>query len=121
MIHTFAVPKWHPAKTNELMKVARHWYYASKRKKSDRDLVGWYGREVPKATGKRLVQLHVTLKPRQRQADVDDFFKSCLDALVACGLLVDDSPKWCQLAPTTYSRSAERETAITLTDLGPLQ
>jgi hypothetical protein len=54
------------------------------------------------------------LGPRQRGADPDAYWKSLLDALVHAGLLVDDSPKWCELGPVRFERECRRKPAIQL-------
>jgi hypothetical protein len=60
------------------------------------------------------------LEDGKRGVTPDSYFKSLLDALVSAGLLVDDSAKFCELAPTTYERATRRASVITLTDIpGP--
>jgi hypothetical protein len=117
MIHTLRIENWHPVTLNQL--VAWPWPMVRRRKKNDREIVGGeaLARRVPRATGKRRVGLHLILGPRQRGCDVDAYHKSLLDALVAAGLLIDDSPRWCELAPVTYERATRRAAVITLEDI----
>ena len=117
MTHTVWIPAWHPARTNELLTV--HWAAAGRRKRADKEMVAGYCKQadVLKATGKRRVSLTIVVKPKQRRADPDSHWKSLLDALVACGMLVNDSPKWVELAPVVYERAADWGTRITLEDV----
>ena len=111
------VPNWHPVRLNQF--IGRHWAVKHRLKKSDRVLLGWYAKieGIPPATGKRRVSLVITLAPRHRAADPDAYWKSALDALTAAGLLVDDSPRWCELGAVEFRRGADRQTEIVLEDL----
>lgn len=113
------IPGWVPTPLNRL--IGGHWKGRWDRKKRDRTMVvvhAWKSR-IPPATGRRRVGLHVTLPPGQRRWDPDCFWKSCLDALVAARLLVDDGPKWCELVEVTYERTGVLSTTIILEDLPP--
>jgi hypothetical protein len=70
-------------------------------KKADRQLVGGYAlaQRIPRAAGRRRVSLVITLAPGRRAPDPDVVWKSLLDALTACGLLVDDSARWGRTRP----------------------
>jgi Holliday junction resolvase RusA-like endonuclease len=114
---TVTIPNWHPKRLNEL--IGCHWAAAGRKKKADRNLVWAYTRKVPKAKLPRRVTLTLTMAPRQRRGDGDAYWKSLLDALVHCGLLVDDGPKWCELAPVRYVRGPAMATEIGLEDLAP--
>ncbi len=113
------IPQWHPAKLNQL--VGCHWAVRSKLKKRDWQIIALYASGyrsmATTAAGKRRVSLVITLAPRQRGGDPDSYWKSLLDALVHAGLLVDDSPKWCELGPVEYRRGSEMATTIILEDL----
>lgn len=112
------VPDWHPARLNELINV--HWSKAAKRKKADRNMLFVYchNQGVTKHGGhKRLVEMTITLAPRQRAADPDAYWKSTLDALVHIEALKNDSHKWCELAPIKYLRGASKSTLIRLTNI----
>jgi len=111
------IPDWHPAKLNALY--AGHWARRARLKKADRELVGIYARQaaIPPATGKRRVQLVLTLAPRQRAGDPDAYWKSMLDALTATGLLVDDNRQHVELAPVEFERGRAKATTILLADV----
>ncbi len=113
MTYRFTFPG-HPARINELL---GHWGKAAKRKKLDRDTVAIVARDIPKAKGKRRVDIHLIMGPRQRTPDPDSSWKSLLDSLVACGQLVDDRKECCELGSVTFSRGKAAETVVTLTDL----
>lgn len=80
-------------------------------------MVALFTRTQLKADKKRSVQLEIILKPKQRAADGDAYWKSSLDALVACGQLMNDSHVWCELLPVKYSRDPCWGTVINLTDI----
>jgi hypothetical protein len=117
MIHRLTIENWHPCTTNQL--VGWPWPTVYRRKKADQRVVGIeaLAQRIPKATCKRRVHLHLLLGPRGRPPDPDSPFKSLLDSLVAAGLLVDDSPKYVELAPMSYERGTRRAAVITLEDL----
>jgi hypothetical protein len=113
------VPGWHPARLNELL--PNRWQ-AHKLKKRDRSAIAFWsvmcnGPFVPEATGPRRVHLSITLGKGQRAADPDAYWKSLLDALVACKLLVDDNRQNVVLDPVEFSRGKEPETTVELYDL----
>jgi hypothetical protein len=114
--HVLTVPNWHPARLNQWD--GRHRSVRHRLKKADRVLLGWYARgaRVPPARGKRRVSLVIVLGPRQRAPDPDSFWKSTLDALVVAGLLVGDSPRWCELGTVAFRRGPQRRTEIVLED-----
>jgi len=110
------IPNWHPATTNQLLQ--GHWSKGAKLKKNDAAIIAGYFTISPKAKQKRLLKLSIGLGYKQRGCDPDAYFKSLLDALVKAGMLVDDSPKWVELAPVEYYRTdALPETRITLEDI----
>lgn len=115
-IQTLVIYGWHPSKLNQLM---GHWAQAARLKKADREKIAVVAatQGIAKADGKRKVHLRIVLGKGQRAGDVDCYWKSTLDALVAAGLLVDDSRKWCEIAPAEFERSAVKATVITLTDI----
>lgn len=110
------IPQWQPARLNELLK--RHWRHGARLRKADDQTVALYARieSVPPATGPRRVSLEVTLTSRQR-ADRDCWWKSVLDALVNCRLLLSDDATWCDLGAVTVTKGAERRTVIVLEDI----
>jgi Holliday junction resolvase RusA-like endonuclease len=115
------INQWHPATTNQLMKSVGA---RIRLKKRDRKVVGDFLRveaRIPMATGKRRVGIKIHLEPGQRRADPDSYFKSLMDALVAHGLLKNDSPDWCEVSPVEYDPKripGMMATTIILTDLG---
>src|SRR5688572_25368595 len=115
--YTLEIPRWRPALLNELM----HSVKAKIRlKKRDREMVCAYAwqAKIPPATGKRRVSLHITLGKGMREFDVDAPWKSLNDAMKHAGLIVDDSSRYVELGPVTFSRDRERcGTRITLEDL----
>jgi hypothetical protein len=120
LINTYRIeiPGWVPTPLNQLM---GHWRGRWGRKKQDKAMVlvhAWKA-GIPLATGRRRVSLAITLPPGQRRWDPDCFWKSCNDALVAARLLVDDSPKWCELGTVSYERTGTLSTVIILEDLLP--
>lgn len=119
MKHIMTIKDWRPATLNKL--IGSHWATAGQLKALDRSLVGHAVKyhDVPKATSRRRVDVHIVLKGRQQKADVDAYWKSLLDALVQSGALGNDTRQWCMLGDTTYSRGDQTSTTITLTDLVP--
>jgi len=115
--YVIQIPKWRPATLNSLITV--HWSTANQLKRSDKGMVAHYCKDIPKATGKRLLEVNILMGKKQRKCDPDAFHKSLCDALVACGMLVDDSDKYVTLAPVTQGRPKINwyGTIITLTDI----
>ena len=68
---------------------------------------------APARTTKRRVRLEF-FGPG-RLPDPDNLLKSCLDAMVKCGMLVDDSVKWCECSATCVR--GPLRTLITLEDV----
>ena len=123
MRQSFTIPNWHPSRLNQLLN--SHWAKAGRLKKQDRKMIAAYAK-MNRLTGairveglgiKRRVELHLTLAPRQRAGDPDAYWKSTLDALVKCGLLVDDNRQWCEIVSPTFERGPAQATRITLTDI----
>lgn len=115
-----AIPRWRPATINELFHTGNH-FSAARKKRIDRDIVAHYARAagIPQAATKRRVSLEVTLAGRMKQVDPDSMWKSCLDALVACRMLVDDCPDHVELGPVVQVGGEEKRTVIILEDLTP--
>lgn len=113
------IPGWFPARLNELV---GHRMKAARLKKKDRGNVAtaYHVYNIRPATGPRRVDLHCVMAPGVRAWDGDSLWKSCLDALVSCGALFDDSPRLCRPGRVTYSRAlhdAPPGTLILLEDL----
>jgi hypothetical protein len=116
-VHRLTIPRWHPARLNEIM--GRHWAIGHKRKRADAITIGWHAKasEIPHAEGRRRVSLVIVLGPRQRAGDPDAYWKSTLDGLVLAGLLRNDSSRWCELGTIEFRRGTEHATEIILEDL----
>jgi hypothetical protein len=114
--YRLTVPDWHPAKLNQLL---GHWAQRHRLKRGDRQLVWYYARlaGIPPAVLPRRVSLRITLGPRERAGDPDSYWKSLLDSLVHCGLLLDDNRQGVELGTVEFHRGQERATEITLEDL----
>lgn len=114
--YTMTIIGWRPRSLNELMKV--HYMIAYRLKKRDkaRIAVEKIVQRIPDAVHKRRVSLRIVLHGRDQVMDGDNVWKSCLDALVACRALVNDTPEWVDLGSVDYDRG-KRATVITLTDL----
>ncbi len=120
MRYVIKVPGWHPVRLNQL--VGAHWGTRAKRKRADQALLSVYVRlaGVPPATGRRRVDLLITLGPGQRAGDPDAYLKSLLDALVVTGRLTDDNRQGVELGAVEFERGRQASTTISLTDLeGP--
>lgn len=116
-MHTFEIPGWHPARVNELYD--RHFWNKAKLKKRDRETVALakHACRIPEAVGKRRVHVTIVLGPRMRGGDVDAYWKSLLDALVHCGLLIDDRAAYVELTPVKFDRGQEKSTVVGLEDI----
>jgi hypothetical protein len=111
------IPRWRPALLNELMRSVRT---KIRLKKRDREMVCAYAWQAkfPPAVGKRRVSLHVTLGKGMREFDADAPWKSLLDAMKHAKLIADDSCKYVEQGPVTFSRDPKAwGTRITLEDL----
>ncbi|MCE9567651.1 MAG: hypothetical protein K8U57_37090 [Planctomycetes bacterium] len=117
--YVIEIPRWHPQTVNQLYGTHQHWGYKRKQKKLDRAMVTHYvgQAKVPPQERKRRVTLTIVLAPKKRGADVDAYWKSCLDALVGCSALAGDSSKWVELAPVQYERAEAWGCKIELLDL----
>ena len=113
--HVLTIDGWRPVSLNRLLRA--HWARRRALKRLDRDLVALHALAlgVPRAAGRRRVTVRV--EARGTPPDPDAALKSLLDALVACGQLIDDSGEWCELGPPTAVRGREDRTVVTLEDL----
>lgn len=109
-----------------------HWRNRTK----DRDAwiaqVRMFGQHVPQATVRRRVILTAYRKRRLDSDNLSHGFKHGRDALVRCGLLVDDSDRWCSFEyrqhvlsemPADLARKYGRRplTVIELSDVSPVE
>ena len=117
MTYRLKIDRWHPVRLNKLMNC--HPCTRSRLRKADDNMVAGYTilNRIPVATGRRRVDLHLTLGPRQQEGDEDNWWKSIKDALVNARMLIDDKKLWCEQGEVTFERGVERGTLITLTDL----
>jgi len=115
-IHTLTIPDFLPQNLNRLLRT--HWAKRNRAIRADSELVAIFAIQagIPKANGKRRLALAFTTNA-QVAPDADNLLKAMLDALVRCRLLVDDSPRWVELAGISVSRADRRETQITLEDV----
>lgn len=117
-MYTIHIPNWRPHSTNQLTGV--HWATKHRRKKRDREVVAIAAIQsgVPRATGKRSVKLLVTLGKGKKGLDADNYWKSCLDALVECGQLLDDRKETAELLGVEFERGEGDAVTVILEDLG---
>lgn len=117
MIQVLVIPNYLPPSLNALLRV--HWAQRRRLKQECKDLVAAYAKMdgMKPATGKRKVSLQLTLTGRKQAFDADNIWKAVLDALVTAGLLVDDSPKWCETGEVAQARGSCCETRIVLEDV----
>lgn len=110
------IPNWIPTSVNKLM--ANHWASANRLKRADTQMIAVYASKqgVSKANGKRRVQTILTVH-KGRAPDPDNIQKSLNDALVKCGLLVDDSHVWLETMPVQIQRGKKKHTTIILEDI----
>jgi len=116
VIHRITIPKWAPARLNELMK--NRWRCAALKKRDAALIVGYRMLQgIPKATGKRRVTLEITFGTGVRAGDPDAYNKSLLDALVNAGLLIGDTYNGVEVMPARYFRAEDTSTTIILEDI----
>jgi len=115
-MHTLTIPDFIPQNLNRLLRT--HWAKRNRAIRADADLVAVLAMQagIPKARGKRRLSLAVTTNTNVAP-DADNLLKAMLDALVKARLLIDDSPRWVELAGISVSRADRRETRITLEDV----
>lgn len=119
MKQTLYLYGYHPPTVNELL---GNWRVAAKRKKACVNIM-WQScleQKLVKASGKRMVSIIITTAKKGRRPDPDAYYKSTLDALVKCNMLVDDSSKWCEHSQTLITTGEKNLTTIILTDIEEL-
>lgn len=106
------IPNWTPGLLNQWD--GRHWSVRAKIKKADAAIVRVYfeGARLQRTTGPRRVSIMLVLPKGKRSCDRDAVRKSTNDALVACGALFDDTPKYCLEGPVSYARAIGAESAV---------
>lgn len=119
MKYVITIPQWKPVSVNKF----RNPYARHGLKKKDAATIHkqcLLVDKIPAAKGKRKVDTHIILKSgKGRPIDPDNVLKSLLDALVKCGMLKDDSDKWCDWTKPTLEKGTGTVwgTRITLEDL----
>ena len=97
-----------------------HWSVIHRLKYEFEQFVALAMREqnVPRATGQRRVSLTAILGKGRKKCDKDAYDKVCLDCLVRCGLLLDDSERGLVGRMSVEFERAEKDGAvITLEDV----
>lgn len=94
--YVIEIPDWRPTLLNDFMRI--HYLRRSRIQQKDTDMIGVYAiiAAVPPATGKRRVTIEIIHKKGEKRCDPDAPLKVTLDALVALGLLIDDSADFCE-------------------------
>jgi hypothetical protein len=119
MIHTIHIPNWLPTSDNKLS--GCHWNSARTRKIGDMNMIAdcVYKLGIPKAQGKRMVEIVLTIGKgkRGRRPDPTNFYKSVMDALVQIDQLIDDNSEYMSHLPTRIEKGEITSTTIYLTDL----
>lgn len=117
MKHTIYIENWLPTSDNKLM--GNRWE-ADRLKKIDTQMIfaSAHLQKIPKATGKRIVAIILTIgkSKRGRRPDPTNFYKSPLDALVKCDYLIDDNSEYLEHIPTKVIAGDKTSTTIHLTD-----
>jgi hypothetical protein len=113
----FDIPDYIPQSLNALL--PKHWAVRARIKRKDAELITGYflASGIPRATKRRQVTMRITLGRRRKIHDDDNLWKYILDALVSCGAIVDDKPKWLSKKPVEYDRAPRSMTTIFLEDL----
>lgn len=114
--YTMTILGWRPRSLNELMGFHHMTVYKLKKRDKQRIALEKMVHGIPDAVHKRRVSLRIVLQGRDKATDPDANWKSLLDALVACRLLVNDSSEWVSLGEVEYERG-KRATVLTLTDI----
>ncbi len=117
MTQTLTIDGWMPCRLNTLLRL--HWSIRNASLKLDAQVLAVEAREqgITKATGRRRVSLEIRHQRRVTPPDPDSLWKSLLDGLVKCRLLVDDSAKFCELGPVSVVAADGRGMTVVLEDL----
>lgn len=117
MIQTLIIDNYHPLSVNKLLETDPR--KRSAMKQSHYDIVGGLAMQqgLVKATGKRRMTILCEGWPRGKMPDPSNLAKVLEDAAVACGLLIDDSSKWCESTMPVLKRSKQWRTTLTFEDI----
>lgn len=119
MVYPLDLPMWRATPLNRLLSM--HYMEAHKQKKRDKraGAGAWLASRHPPATSKRRVTVILTYAKGERAHDPDAMQKVLGDALVECGALRNDSPRWVEWSPFQYERSGDERfsTRILLEDM----
>jgi hypothetical protein len=106
---------WHPCKKKRLN--AAPWHIGQRLRKEDAQRLTHEARQanVPKANGKRRVNLHLILGARHGEdVNPEEYRESLLRGLERAGLILDSAHA--DLAPITIERGKHRKTIVSLLD-----
>jgi hypothetical protein len=116
--HVLRLYRWHPVRLNQVR--GRHWAKEAKAKKAQALILYCEAKKqnVPQATGRRSVILHVYGWGDGGQLpDVDAFDKILLDSLKQAGLITNDDAKGVKgRVDVVVARSHEPRTVLYLTE-----
>jgi hypothetical protein len=116
LIVTLELPGYIPTPINKLLGNWKNQF----RKSRDREVIGHAGMLYDSliATDPRTVDLTIIWPKGRRSHDPDANWKTVCDSLVQCGLLVNDSDRYCKLGKVRYAKSSDDYacTIITLTE-----
>jgi hypothetical protein len=103
--YVLCIPGWHPAAPG---KQARNVIHAAALPSG-----------IPRARGKRTVLLHVIATPG-RPLDPAACWRAVLDGLEWAGLLVGQTPRWCERGAASVTAGPDRRTSVVLVEAGAL-
>lgn len=122
-VQTLTLEGWQPAPLNVLMGL--HWAKRMRRKNADCAIIALEAirQGITRATGKRRVTLRILWAPgrgciKHGYVDGDALWKTSLDALVRCGVLLGDGPDHVETGTPTHEQATRKGLVITLEDLG---
>jgi Holliday junction resolvase RusA-like endonuclease len=116
--YELVIPNWRPTSVNLLL--SRNPRSRTKFKRRDAEMILAHAilARVPRALGPRRVSYRVTVPAWRHAPDPSNILKSAEDALVSCGLLIDDSARWYRIGEVDVVVGGALETVISLEDLG---
>jgi len=96
---------WRPPLTNEYIRL--HWAQKKRVRLHTSNMLHAYmiAHKVPKAEGKRRLQLTLVLGKGRKKGDPDNHWKCLLDAAQDASLLINDSDIGVELLPVRFERS----------------